>query len=82
MDDFLHAVVSRLAGFVAGTAADATAVVAGGKRASIVMSEFYDDDVVGFDEVDDFVKAAFARVGAGTAAANGFVDDGEGEGVL
>lgn len=45
------------------------------------MPEFDDDDVVGLHEVDDLVEAAFARVGAGASAADGFVDDGEGEGV-
>jgi hypothetical protein len=45
------------------------------------VSEFDDDDIVGFHEIDDLVKAAFARVRAGTAAADCLVDDGEGDGV-
>ena len=40
------------------------------------MAELDDDDVIRFDEVDDFFEAAFAGVGAGAAAADGFVDDG------
>ena len=45
------------------------------------MPELDDHDVVGLHGVDDLVEAAFARVGARGAAADGFVDDGKGEGV-
>jgi hypothetical protein len=41
------------------------------------VPEFNDDYVVGFYEIDDFIKAAFACVGAGAAAADGLVDNGE-----
>jgi len=43
------------------------------------VAEFHDDNVVGFYEVGDLVEAAFDGVGAGAAAADGFVDDGEGK---
>jgi len=43
------------------------------------MTEFNDHDVVGLYEVGDFVETAFDGVGTGAAAADGFVDDGEGE---
>jgi hypothetical protein len=45
------------------------------------VAELDDDDVVGLHGVDDFVEAAFTRIGARAAPANGFVDDVEGEGV-
>lgn len=45
------------------------------------MSELDDHDVVGLHGVDDLVEAAFAGVGARGAAADGFVDDVEGQGV-
>jgi hypothetical protein len=44
------------------------------------MAKFDDDNVVGLDELDDFVEAILDGEGAGTAAADGFVDDGEGDG--
>jgi hypothetical protein len=43
------------------------------------VPEFDNYDVVGLHGFDDFVEAAFAGEGAGTAAADGFVDDGQGE---
>lgn len=39
------------------------------------MAEFDDNDVVGFDGVDNVGEAAFDCVGARAAAADGFVDD-------
>lgn len=45
------------------------------------MSELDDDNVVGLHDFDDLVKAAFTGVEAGATATDGFVDDGEGEGV-
>jgi hypothetical protein len=40
------------------------------------VPELDDDDVVGFEERSDLGEAAFVRVAAGGAAADGFVDDG------
>ena len=46
------------------------------------MAEFDDDEVAGFDHVGDVVEAAFAGVATGGAAGEGFVEDGDLEGVL
>lgn len=40
------------------------------------MAKLDDYDVVGFEERSDLGEAAFVRVAAGGAAADGFVDDG------
>lgn len=42
------------------------------------MPEFHGYDVAGFEQVGDFVEAAFDGVGTGGAAADGFVDRGDG----
>jgi hypothetical protein len=73
------AVVCRFARLCTGTRTDGTAVIAATEATAVVVSEFHDDDIVGLYEVDNLVEAAFDGVGARTAAANGFVDDGQGE---
>jgi hypothetical protein len=40
------------------------------------VAEFDHDDVAGDEQGGDFGEAAFVRVAAGGAAADGFVDDG------
>lgn len=69
--------LARSADLVAGSGAVAAAVVAGAvRRAAVVVPEFDDYDVVGFEQRCDLGEAAFVRVAAGGAAADGFVDDG------
>lgn len=73
---FLAGLAGR-ADFVAGAGAVAAAVVGGAvRRAAVVVAELDDYDVVGFEEGGDLGEAAFVRVAAGGAAADGFVDDG------
>lgn len=68
---------ARSADLVAGTGAVAAAVVVGVvRRTAVVVSELNDNDVVGFEQRSDLSEAAFVRVAAGGAAADGFVDDG------
>jgi len=74
-------VVGTLASFVTRARTVGAAVVGGGEGAAVVVAEFNDDDVVGLDQLDDFVKAVFDGEGAGAAAADGLVDHGEGDGV-
>lgn len=81
--DVLVESVDLLAGFagradlVAGAGAVAAAVVVGVvRRAAVVVAELDDYDVVGFEQGSDLGEAAFVRVAAGGAAADGFVDDG------
>lgn len=65
------------ADLVAGAGAVAAAVVVGVvRRAAVIVSKLDDYDVVGFEERSDLGEAAFVRVAAGGAAADGFVDDG------
>ena len=72
----LLAGLSRSADFVASAGTVAAAVVVGVvRRAAIVVSELDDHDVVGFEQRSDLGEAAFVRVAAGGAAADGFVDD-------
>jgi hypothetical protein len=75
------AVVRGFACLGAGAGADGAAVVAAGEGAAVVVAEFYDDDVVGFDGFDDLVEAAFDGEGTGAATADSFIDYGDGEGV-
>jgi len=42
------------------------------------VAELDDDDVVGFDRVDDVGESPFDGVGARAAASDGFVDYGKG----
>lgn len=73
----LLAGLSRSADLVAGAGAVAAAVVVGVVGgAAVVVAELDDYDVVGFEQGSDLGEAAFVRVAAGGAAANGFVDDG------
>lgn len=79
-DGDLLAVDDDGAFFVAGAGAvGAPVVLAVGQRAPVVVPEFDDHDVVGGDGLDDVVEAAFDGEGARAAAADGFVDDGEGD---
>lgn len=69
--------LARSADLVPGAGAVAAAVVGGAvRRAAVVVPEFDHDDVVGFEQGSDLGEAAFVRVAAGGAAADGFVDDG------
>ena len=70
------------AGFGAGADAVGAPVVGGGEGAAVVVPEFDDDDVAGYDGVGEGCEASFVRVGAGGAAGDGIVDYGyAGEGV-
>jgi hypothetical protein len=75
------AVICALAGLGACAGAYGTSVVATAQGAAVVVAEFYDDDVVGLNSFYDLVETAFDCEGARAAAADGFVEDGEGEGV-
>ena len=44
------------------------------------MAEFDHHVVAGLEGIGDFFEAAFARVGAGATAADGFVGGGAGDG--
>ena len=74
------AIVSGFAGLGTGTGASGASIVVG-QRAPVVVPEFNDYDVVGLDGVDESLEAVFDGVGTGAAAADGFVGDGDGEGV-
>lgn len=77
-----HAVVGRLAGFRASAGAVGASVV--GARVggpAVVVAQLDDHKVAGLDEVVELGEAAFARVGAGGAAGDGAVHDGQREGV-
>jgi hypothetical protein len=72
-----RAVLARSAHLVASAGAVAAAVVRGGVgRAAVVVAEFDHDDVASDEEGCDLGEAAFVRVAAGGAAADGFVDYG------
>jgi hypothetical protein len=72
-----RAVLARSADLVSSAGAVAAAVVRGGVgRAAVVVAEFDHDDVAGDEQGGDLGEAAFVRVAAGGAAADGFVDDG------
>ena len=68
-------VVFGLTGLVSCTAAVGAAVVRAGQRAAVVVPEFDHHVVAGLEGGCDFFEVAFARVGAGAAAADGFVGD-------
>lgn len=73
----LLAGLPRSADLVACAGAVAAAVIVGVvRRAAVVVAKLDDYDVVGFEQGSDLGKAAFVRVAAGGAAADGFVDDG------
>jgi hypothetical protein len=72
-------VVCGFTGLSASARAHGTSVVGAGKRTTVVMPEFYDDDVVWFDGFYDLVEAAFDGERARAAAADGFVENGKGK---
>lgn len=53
------------AGFATGAGAIGAEVVGWGGGSSIIMSEFDDDDIAGFDGIDDGSEAVFSSVGTG-----------------
>lgn len=64
---------------LAAAGAWGASVVAAAEAAAVVVAEFNDDKVAGLDEVCDLGEATLAGEASGTASANGFVDDGDGE---
>lgn len=76
--------VDFFAGFARGThfragARAVGAAVVGGRvgRAAVVVAKLNHDNVAGFYDIGELGEAAFIGVGAGRAAGNGLVDDGD-----
>lgn len=79
-DALLDVCVTRLC---ARACAVRASVVAGSREgAAIIVAELDDDKVFGFDERGNFSEARLIAVASRRTASAGFVDDGDGEGVV